>query len=357
MRYTASVIGGGAGGQLSMAALDQSERFELVAMADLNPAVCAQAKARYPHLQTFASHEELFAARPTDVVCVSTYPPSHEAVTMAALALPLKGILVEKPLGHTASAGQRILDAIKARNLPMATPHGLLVSATPLEIIARVQRGEIGELKLVEIQNTRWDIINAGIHWLNFFVRLTNNEPIDHVLAIAEASTRTYRDGMQVETTAVTYAQTKSGIRVVMNTGDDVLINQPGKNTLFRIVGTQGLLEFWGWENEYRVVNAAFPNGQTIIPTEALTSRHQRHLERLAAMIDGAPLDYTIPESSLMALEICEAAYLSSRHRCKVTFPFKQFTPPQPASSALPEWQPGEPYAGVGGGRDGRKLG
>lgn len=356
MRYTAGVIGGGAGGQLSMAALDQSDHFELVAMADLDPTVCEQAKVRYPHLQTFGSHEELFTARPTDVVCVSTYPPSHEAVTMAALALPLKGILVEKPLGHTAASGQRILDAIKARKLPMATPHGLLVSATPLEIIARVQRGEIGELRLVEIQNTRWDIINAGIHWLNFFVRLTDNEPIDHVMAIAEASSRTYRDGMQVETTAVTYAQTRSGIRVVMNNGDDVLINQPGKNTLFRIVGTQGLFEFWGWENEYRIVNAEFPAGRTIVPAEAPTTRHQRHLERLAAMIDGAPLDYTIPESSLMALEICEAAYLSSRHRCKVTFPFNQFTPPQPAT-VLPEWQPGEPYIGTGGGRDGRKLG
>jgi len=351
-QYRASVIGGGAGGTLSMAALATSPHFQLVAMADLNPAVRAQAAARFPGIQTFASHEELFAAAPTDVVCVSTYPPSHEAVTLAALALPLQGILVEKPLGHTAASGQRILDAVKARGLPMATPHGLLVSATPLEIMARVQQGAIGELKLVEIQNTRWDIINAGIHWLNFFVRLTKNEPIAYVMAIAEASTRTYRDGMQVETTAVTYAQTVSGIRVVMQTGDEVLINQPGKNTLFRIVGTQGLIEFWGWENEYRIVNAEFPNGQTIIPAEAPTTRHQRHLEQLAAMIDGAPLDYTIPESSLMALEICEAAYRSSRHGCKVPFPFNQFTPPP-----VPDWHPGEPYAGSDGGRDGRKLG
>ncbi len=353
--YTASVIGGGAGGTLSMAALDASDHFQLVAMADLNPTVREQAKQRFPTIQTYASHEELFAAAPTDVVCVSTYPPSHEAVTMAALALPLKGILVEKPLGHTAASGQRILSAIKARHLPMATPHGLLVSATPLEIIARVQRGEIGALKLVEIQNTHWDIINAGIHWLNFFVRLTDNEPMDHVMAIADASTRTYRDGMQVETTAVTYGQTESGIRVVMNTGDDVLINREGKNTLFRLVGDGGVIEFWGWENGYRIVNAEYPSGQTIVPEEVTLSRHQRHLERLAAMIDGAPLDYTIPESSLMALEICEAAYLSSRYRCKVTFPFIQFTPPLPVSG-LPDWHPGEPYAGSGGGRDGRKL-
>ena len=171
-------------------------------------------------------------------------------------------------------------------------------------------------------------------------------------MAICEASTRTYRDGMQVETTAVTYAQTQSGIRVVMNTGDDVQINQAGKHTLFRIVGTLGLIEFWGWENEYRIVNAQFPNGKTIAPADVSTSRHQRHLERMADMMDGVEaIEYSIPESSLLALEICEGAYISSRHRCKVTFPVDQFEPP-----AEPSWNPGEPYSGSDGGRDGRKL-
>ena len=190
----------------------------------------------------------MFKACPTDVVCVNT-GNSHESVTMDALELlPLKGILVEKPLGHTAKSGCNILNAIKAKKLPMAVPHGLLVKKVPVEIINRVGNKEIGELRLVEIQCNKWDIINAGIHWLNFFVSLTNNEPIDYVMAICETSTRTFRDGMQVETTGVTYAQTKSGIRVVMNTGDDVKISREGKDTLFRLVGTGGIIEFWGWK-------------------------------------------------------------------------------------------------------------
>ena len=350
-KLTASVVGGGAGGRLSLAALARSERFELVAAADLNPQVCQALEQEYPGLRTFPSHQKMFAACPTDVVCVSTYPPSHEAVTMDALKLPLKGILVEKPLGHTAASGRRILEAIKARNLPMAVPHGLLAKATPLEIIARVQRGEIGELKLVEIQCRKWDIINAGIHWLNFFVTLTGNEAMAYVMAICEASTRTYRDGMQVETTAVTYAETVSGIRVVMVTGDDVRVNREGRDTLFRLVGTGGLVEFWGWADPYYILNAEFPQGATFCPPELPGTRHQRHLEAMAAQIDSGTPDYRIPESSLVALEICEGAYMSSRHRCKVTFPVDRFQPP-PA----PDWDPGLPYSGTGGGRDGRKL-
>lgn len=39
-RLTASVVGGGAGGKLSTTALRDSDRFELVAVADLKPEVC-----------------------------------------------------------------------------------------------------------------------------------------------------------------------------------------------------------------------------------------------------------------------------------------------------------------------------
>ena len=350
-KLTASVVGGGAGGKLSMTALRRSDRFELRAFADLKPDVRDALTDQFPGIRAYADHESMFADCPTDVVCVSTYPPTHEPIALDALQLPLKGILVEKPLGHTAASGRRTLEAIEAKGLPMAVPHGLLVKQTPCEIIARVQGGEIGALKLVEIQNTGWDIINAGIHWLNFFVNVTGCEPMDYVMALCESSTRTYRDGMQVETTAVTYAQTVSGIRVMMNTGDDVLVNREGKNTLFRLVGTSGQIEFWGWENAYHLLNREFPAGKTFVPPERNGTPHQRHLEHMAAMIDSGDVDYTIPESSLLALEICEGAYVSSRHRCKVTFPVDAFEPPAPV-----DWDPGKPYSGQGGGRDGRKL-
>ena len=97
-KLTASVVGGGSGGKLSLKALHDSDRFELVAAADLKPEVCRDLAVRYPGLRTFTSHEEMFAACPTDVVCVSTYPPTHEPIALDAMQLPLKGILVEKPL-------------------------------------------------------------------------------------------------------------------------------------------------------------------------------------------------------------------------------------------------------------------
>lgn len=334
-----------------MAALCASNRFSLVAVADISPRALESVATEYAGIETFTSHQAMFAMCPTDVVCVSTWPPSHEPITMDALQLPLKGILVEKPLGHTHASGERIVEAMKRRDLPMAVPHGLVAMRASLEVVSHVRAREVGDLKLMEIQCAQWDIINAGIHWLHFFVTLTGNEPIDHVMAVCDSSTRTYRDGMQVETTAVTYAQTRSGVRVVMQTGDDVVVDPPAQGAQFRIIGTAGQIFYRPWANEYVLLNEEFPTGATIHWDQLPGTHHQRRLEEMADMIESGERDYTIPEASLMALEIVEGAYVSSRHRCKVTFPLAQFEPPTPS-----DWDPGRPYSGVGGGRNGRRL-
>ncbi|MBN1640872.1 MAG: Gfo/Idh/MocA family oxidoreductase [Anaerolineae bacterium] len=349
--YRAGVVGAGSGGTLSMRALAASPRYELVAVADLSEEARRRAKDAYPEVRTYATHGEMLASCALDVVCVSTWPPYHLSVTRDALAHPLRGILVEKPLADNWRDGRQVLQAVRARGLPLAVPHGLLVAAHVGQIVERVQGGEIGRLELIEIQCAGWDIINAGIHWLNFVVVVTGGEPFGWVMASCDKRTRTYRDRMQVETTAVTYAQSQSGVRVVMHTGDDVVVSRTGKGTLFRLVGTGGLLEFYAWEPRYWLLNGAHPRGRTFDVDPGPRSAHQRHLEALAGQIDRGEPDYGVAESSLAALELCDAAYLSCRHGCKVTLPLSAFVAPEPT-----DWDPGAPYSGEGGGRDGRKL-
>jgi predicted dehydrogenase len=349
--YRGAVIGAGSGGKLSLKALAASPRFELVAVADVNETALAEAAALYPGIQTFQDHQTLFGQCPLDVACVSTWPPSHWPITRDALAAGLTGILVEKPLGDTWTSGRQVVDAVRAAGLPMVVPHGLLVADHGREILARVSAGEIGRLLLVEIECAGWDIINAGIHWLNFACSLLPDDPFAAVLALCDASTRTYRDGMQVETEAVTYAYTASGVRVMMHTGDYVPVAEAGEGTLFRLVGSLGTLEFYGWKPWYRLFNASHPMGEVVEVAVEAKSGHERYLDLLADQMDAGSADYRLAERSLAALELCEAAYLSSRMRSVVTLPIAEHQP-APAS----DWAPGVPYSGQGGGRDGRRL-
>jgi len=351
-KLTAGVVGCGRGGQLSLQALADSEFYAPIAAADLRSEIGDELRKKFPGLRIFADFREMFATCPTDVVCVSTYPPTHEEIAVEALKLPLEAILVEKPIADTVASGRRILDFIKQSKVPLAIPHGLMVKRCPLEIIERVRNGEIGELKLVEIQSPRFDIMSAGIHWLQFSINLNSNHPVESVLAACDKTTRTYRDGMKVETVAVTSVQLVNGVRIVMYTGDTIRSNgRRQSDVTFRILGSAGQIEFWGWQPDYYLVSPAFPHGKLLEPEEQPVSVHRRHLENLIPMLRSKEPDYSLPESSLKALEICEAAYFSAKHGVEVRFPFAEFTLPEPS-----DWQPGTPYLGEQNARDGRYL-
>jgi predicted dehydrogenase len=348
--YRAGVVGAGSGGKLSLKGLADSARYELVAVSDIHAEAAQRAAALYPWIRTYSDHRAMLAECALDVVCVATWPPSHRAIAEDALRAGLRGILVEKPLGDTWQNGRAVIDAVRAAQIPMVVPHGLLVADHGRAILDLMTKGAIGRLKLVEIECAGWDIINAGIHWLNFVVNLLPDDPFQTVMSACDVSSRTFRDGMQVETEAVTYAYTQSGVRVVMHTGDFVPVAEPGQGILFRLVGSLGLLEFFGWKSAYRLVNAPHPQGIDLEVAVGPGSNHQRYLERLAEAMDSGVCDYAAAERSLQALELCEAAYLAARHGCAVRLPLAQFVPPEPAT-----WQPGLPYIG-GGGRDGRRL-
>jgi predicted dehydrogenase len=349
---TAAVIGAGAGGTLSIDALLASDDFTLTAVADMSEAALERVREKAGGtVATFTDALEMFAQTPTDVVCVSTYAPTHLPLTRAALDIPgIRGLLVEKPLGDTTAAGREILELIKQHELPVVVPHGLMAQAGGAEVVRRVRAGEIGTLRVVEIECTSWDIINAGIHWLQFFVALTGGEPVDFVLAAADASTRTFRDGMQVETDAITLARTRSGVRALMHTGDFVPLTRDDIVCLFRIVGDHGFIEFGAYEGYFTLVTPG--NDRVRVDVEPFeVSGHQRHLEFLAAQIRDGSRDYTIPDSSLQALEIVEAAYESARSHGTVLPPIDGEQPARPT-----DWDPGAPYSGTGGGRNGREL-
>ena len=106
----AVVVGAGAGGMLSAKALMASPRFNLVGIADTSPQALARLDdVDFRDVCKFGSYQEMYSNVQADVVCVSTYAPTHLEVTQAAISVHVKGLLVEKPLGDSTAAGAEIL--------------------------------------------------------------------------------------------------------------------------------------------------------------------------------------------------------------------------------------------------------
>jgi len=348
---TAAVVGAGTGGMLSANALLASPRFDLVGIADTSRGALERlSPEEFRGVPKFDSYQEMFAAVRPDVVCVSTYAPTHLEIAKAGMDLPVRGLLVEKPLGDSTAAGNEVVELAKSRRIPLVVPHGLMARDAPLEVIADVRGGTIGALQAVEMECTGWDLINAGIHWIQYFITLIHPATVTRVLCACDKTTRTYRDGMQVETEAITLATCSSGARLVLNTGDHIPIARADAACLMRIVGEEGYIEYCAWRDDYRIV--APKTGQRLVVVKpSNVSGHRRHLERLADMVGSGVVDYEVPDSSVRALEVVEAAYLSNRIGAAIDLPVATFQRPLET-----DWDPGAQYGGVGGGRNGRQL-
>ena len=354
---SALVVGAGSGGSGSIRALAASPRYILRGVADIAPAARQRVADAHPGVALFADHRDALQALRPDVVCVSTWPPSHVAVTRDALAAgSLRGLLLEKPIADTWRAGRKLVDELRRHELPCVVPHGLVVSTQGRAVIEQVRDGAIGALRLVWIECRGWDILNAGIHWLHFALQLVRG-PLVEVQCACDSSTRTWRDGMQVETVASLVVTAADGARIALHTGDEVPMSAPAAGTLIRLVGSEGLIELPGWEPRYRIVSARHGAGGEPAREVQVTAgppAHAAYLDRLADHVAAGTPRWEQVERSLAALELCDAAYTSAREQRAVRLGDGNGL--RAPTAAAGDWDPGRPYSGRGGGRDGRRL-
>ncbi len=106
---TASVIGCGHGGGLSLDAVSNSSSYGLIAAADPSVDVRKRVAERFPNARLFADYREMLAECRTDVVCIATPAPSHASIGREVLHRNPKGLLLEKPLACDVSTAVELL--------------------------------------------------------------------------------------------------------------------------------------------------------------------------------------------------------------------------------------------------------
>jgi predicted dehydrogenase len=311
---TASVIGCGHGGGLSLDAVSNSSDYSLIAAAD--PSVDARGRVadRFPDARLFADYRDMLTECRTDVVCIATPAPSHASIAREVLHCNPKGLLLEKPLACDVSTAEELLREVGDAACPAVVPHGLLVLPAAQEIKARIRRGDIGRIASVEIQNAV-DLLNAGIHWLAYLLDVFDNEKPRIVNAEFDTSGHVVNDGVQVESRGVTCIEFDSGVCVDLHSGNkteptsDVLPPEEQRGALFRVTGSEGAIEFSAWAGSYWI-QVGNSDGELIKQLlSAGLSYHQVFLEQLAQNIATEKPDLRSAELSLAALRLIESAY------------------------------------------------
>lgn len=346
----AVVIGGGLAGGLALAALAESPSFVPVACADPSTTARNRVASKYPEQRIYADAEHMLEVERPDVACVSTPPGLHAEHARLAVHAGARGILLEKPIAPDGATARSLVAELRAAGVAVVIPHGLRVDPTAQAVSQAVRSGLIGVPTIIEIRTSRWDILNAGIHWIDFALGLID-DPIAGVLTACDTSTRTFRDGLQVETAAITLAETTSGARIYMTSGDDIALPSGTEFATIAVFGPKGTIDFRPFQAGFNVIVDGRPR-ERLDPAKPAPAGHRAHLEQLAWFVTHGQTGDRGVDRSVAALEICEAAYHSNRTRSTVCPPVTDLS----GTIVSQQWDPGSPYSGEGGGRDGRNV-
>lgn len=190
--------------------------------------------------RVYATFDELVADPTVDVVHICT--PNHLHYAMAKAALKAgKHVLCEKPLATNVQESSELARLADSTGLVAAVNHNLRYYPLCHEARARLQAGEIGEVRLVHgeyLQDwlflpTDWNwrlepklggelraVADIGTHWLDMITWLTSSQVVAVMADMATIIPKRLKPSREVETFAGKMQTAHDGEEVEIHTED-----------------------------------------------------------------------------------------------------------------------------------------
>ena len=164
LRY--GLIGAGMMGQEHIRNVQLLEDAAVVAVADPHDAMRAEAAA-LAGADAYSGHQEMLARCPLDALLVSTPNHTHHAILRDLMASDLP-ILCEKPLGISVAEVDEIRAWGKARQAPVWVAMEYRYMPPLQELLALVEEGRAGRLRMVSIREHRYPFLEKVDDWNRF---------------------------------------------------------------------------------------------------------------------------------------------------------------------------------------------
>lgn len=146
----AALIGAGQIARQHLACLKTLPGVELAAICDLSAATAQAAVERYGIPACFTDHRAMLEKVRPDVVHITTPPTSHFGLAMDALAAGAH-VIVEKPATSTFEELEALIRRAEEAGRHLVEDYNYLFNDAPLEILRRIESGELGAVTHVEV--------------------------------------------------------------------------------------------------------------------------------------------------------------------------------------------------------------
>lgn len=309
------IVGAGAIAQSYKVAIENSQKAELAAVADIHVAA-AEALAADTGAKVFASHIDLAGNGDCDAVIVTTPPVTHTEIVidLAARKLP---VLCEKPIGIDYGSVTRMVAAAKENGVLLSMASKFRFCDDVRAARDMILAGEIGKPLMLENVFTgvvdmtkRWNsdpaisgggvLIDNGTHCVDIIRFLLG--PIVRVLAMPapQIQKTTVEDGVSL------FAHTASGAQATAETSWSI---HKDRSHFIAVYGETGAIEI-GWKGSRirRTHNGPWEDFGTGYDKVAAFTRQ---IDDFVGAIKGEVLTILDTEDALASVAVIDAAYVS----------------------------------------------
>lgn len=323
-------------------ALGACERFELVALCDLDEGRARRLAERAHVDATYSDYAAMLRDQEPDVVVVVTPNSSHATLTIQAAEARVRGVLCEKPMAISMGEGRAMVEACRAAGTALVVNHQRRMSPPILKMRELIDRGAVGDVELIR-GSCAGDLLSDATHLVDTIRFLTGDAPIRWVFGqihriVGEVVERNpdnvqlasagYRYGHPVETGALGMWEFEGGRRAEVLVGDLRLMGRPYGD--YEVFGTGGRLWRNGDAPEVPLSIHDSSGGWRPVDVDPADGREQNAqtgrnvYARFAEMIRTGSSHPLSGDSALRDLEVIMALFESARLRRKITLPLAQ---------------------------------
>lgn len=146
-----AVIGLGPHGQRILTVLKDIPTLEIAAVVDQQPEALAKLDLA-DTVKRYQSADELWSNGGTDLVCIATNGPSHEALALGAMRAGATHVLVEKPMATEAAACDRMIALADELGVRLSVNQSRRHDPLYRWLRDTIQSGEFGRPRAIWIQ-------------------------------------------------------------------------------------------------------------------------------------------------------------------------------------------------------------
>jgi len=169
-KYNVALLGCGARGQIHAEAfIENSDRFNLVALCDKNTERLKALSSIVNAPKTYTDVEEMLSREKPDVFCFATQPQIRLKLIELGIKYGVKAIAYEKPMATSLAEAQRIRDLCRKAKVKTIVSHQQKYGSHWQKVKELIDRGEIGKIHTIHATSKGW-LLHLGTHLIDYMM-------------------------------------------------------------------------------------------------------------------------------------------------------------------------------------------